>query len=98
VIFARRISSWQSQGYRLKLIFLSLPNVELAISRVAARVAQGGHDVPEDVIRRRFHSGLRNFNEIYKRIVDEWILYDNSAPAPLILEHGGKLEHEEQTS
>jgi len=38
------------------------------------------------------------YKKIYKRIVDEWILYDNSAPAPLILEHGGKLEHEEQTS
>ena len=98
VIFARRIPSWQSQGYRLKLVFLSLPNVELAISRVAARVAQGGHDVPEDVIRRRFHSGLRNFKKIYKPIVDEWILYDNSAPAPLILDQGGKLEQEEQTS
>jgi len=64
--YARMIPEWKAQGYRVKLIFLMLPNVEIAIERVATRVAQGGHAVPETVIRRRFMTGLHNFNEIYK--------------------------------
>ena len=88
--YGRMISEWQAIGYRVKLIFLSLPNVEMAIERVATRVAQGGHDVPEGVIRRRFDAGLRNFNKIYKSLVDAWTLYDNSGEAPDMLEQGGK--------
>lgn len=60
------IPRWRSDAYRVKLIFLSLPNAEIAIARVAARVAQGGHKVATAVVRRRFHAGLRNFNQIYK--------------------------------
>jgi predicted ABC-type ATPase len=70
------------------MIFLMLPNVEIAIERVATRVAQGGHAVPKTVIRRRFMAGLRNFNEIYKGLVDVWTLYDNSRELPVMLEKG----------
>ncbi|MCK4619887.1 MAG: hypothetical protein KAT52_08060 [Desulfobacterales bacterium] len=56
---------------------------------VATRVVQGGHDVPEAIIRRRFEAGIRNFNKIYKSLVDAWILYDNSGEAPNMLEQGG---------
>jgi predicted ABC-type ATPase len=80
--YAQSIPQWRAAGYHVKLIFLSLPSVELAISRVASRVAQGGHDVAENVIRRRFDSGLRNFHNIYSRIVDSWILCDNSGLVP----------------
>ncbi len=51
----------------VKLIFLSLPDVEIAVERVRIRVAQGGHNVDEPVIRRRFDKGWNNFHEIYKR-------------------------------
>ncbi|MDL1981015.1 MAG: zeta toxin family protein [Deltaproteobacteria bacterium] len=88
--YGRMIPEWQAIGYRVKLIFLSLPNLEMAIERVATRVAQGGHDVPVAVIRRRFEAGIRNFNEIYKSLVDTWILYDNSQEEPDMLEQGGK--------
>lgn len=84
------IPEWQAIGYRVKLIFLSLPNVEMAIERVATRVVQGGHDVPEAIIKRRFEAGIRNFNKIYKSLVDAWTLYDNSGEAPDMLEQGGK--------
>ncbi|OEU44408.1 MAG: Zeta toxin family protein, partial [Desulfobacterales bacterium S7086C20] len=84
------IPEWQAIGYRVKLIFLSLPNVEMAIERVATRVAQGGHDVPEAIIKRRFEAGIRNFNKIYKSLVDAWILCDNLGEAPDMLEQGGK--------
>ena len=56
-----RIDAWRSDGYEVRLVFVSLPNVELALARVAARVAAGGHDVPEGTVRRRFTSGLRYF-------------------------------------
>ena len=49
----------------------------------------GGHNVPEETIRRRFASGLRNFEKIYKPIVDEWALYDNSLRMPILVEEGG---------
>jgi predicted ABC-type ATPase len=86
--YARMISQWKTLGYSVKLIFLSIPSVELAIARVAARVAQGGHSVPEDVIRRRFDSGLRNFHGVFRSLVNSWVLYDNSGPAPKLLEAG----------
>lgn len=72
----------------MELIFLSLPNVEMAIERVAARVAEGGHNVPEPVIRRRYAAGLRNFEEIYKSLADRWVLYDNSGAAPVVVDKG----------
>ena len=78
--YARAIPRWQEAGYHVKLIFLSLPTADVAIARVAARVAQGGHNVPEEVIRRRFDAGLRNFTDIYRDMADSWILYDNSGP------------------
>jgi predicted ABC-type ATPase len=86
--YARSIPKWRAAGYHVKLIFLSLPSVDLAISRVASRVSQGGHAVAEDVIRRRFDSGLRNFHNIYSRMVDSWILCDNSGFIPRQLSCG----------
>lgn len=80
--YAQSIPQWRATDYHVKLIFLSLPTVEIAIARVASRVAQGGHAVAEDVIRRRFDSGLRNFHNLYNRIVDSWILCDNSGLVP----------------
>lgn len=62
----------------------------MAVARVRQRVAAGGHNVPEEVIQRRFHAGLRNFNQIYKRLVDEWVLYDNSGDEPVRVEEGYK--------
>jgi predicted ABC-type ATPase len=72
----------------VKLIFLSLPNPEIAIARVAARVAQGGHDVASAVVRRRFESGLRNFQDIYIEMVNEWWWYDNSDNTPRLISTG----------
>lgn len=86
--YARLIRRWRTMGYHTKVIFLSLPSADLAVARVAGRVAQGGHPVAEDVIRRRFDAGLRNFDAIYRDLVNGWILYDNSAPEPLLLASG----------
>jgi predicted ABC-type ATPase len=88
--YARAIPRWQGDGYSVTLFYLSLPTVDLAISRVAERVRQGGHHVPDDVVRRRYLAGLENLEMLYKPIVDEWILYDNSGPQPLVLDRGRK--------
>ena len=86
--YLRQIKQWRTQGYSVNLFFLSLPNVETAIERVASRVRQGGHNVPEAVIRRRFISGLDNFHKYYKMAVNDWTLYDNTGAEPTPLEMG----------
>jgi predicted ABC-type ATPase len=86
--YARSIPLWRNAGYNVKIVFLSLPSVELAIARVAARVGQGGHDVAEIDIRRRFKAGLENFRRVYQPLVDGWVLYDNSGAQPVMLEWG----------
>ena len=88
--YARMIPEWQAKGFAVRLVFLSLPDVETAIARVAVRVAQGGHCIPEDVIRRRFTAGFHHFHTIYKKLVDGWILYDNTGEFPVELAAGGQ--------
>lgn len=85
--YARMIPLWQQAGYVVKLIFLSLPDPEMALARVAARVMQGGHNVPEAVVRRRFAAGIRNLGR-YRLLVNSWQLYDNSTSPPELLEEG----------
>jgi len=83
--YARMIPDWRRAGYLVEMAFLKLSGIDAAIERVASRVAQGGHDIPADVIRRRFISGWRNFNDLYKSLVDSWTLYDNSGVKPIVL-------------
>jgi predicted ABC-type ATPase len=80
--YASEIPHWRAAGYHVKLIFLSLPTPDLAVARVVTRAAQGGHNVPEEVIRRRFDSGLSNFERLYRGLVNRWILYDSSGSKP----------------
>jgi predicted ABC-type ATPase len=81
-VYARLIPRWQNQGYKVRLVFLSLPDPDIAIARVAARVAQGGHNVASAVVRRRFDAGLRNFKDTYMDLVDKWEWHDNSGSTP----------------
>ena len=86
--YLRHIDQWHAQGYRVDLYFLALPSAEAAVARVAERGSQGGHDIPEPVIRRRFVTGRRNFDQHYKTKVDTWALYDNAGTTPVLLEWG----------
>ncbi|ADJ27170.1 zeta toxin family protein [Nitrosococcus watsonii] len=88
--YAGLIPNWRSDGYTVKLFFLRLASPELAIARVRQRVREGGHNIPEPVIRRRFTAGLRHFENLYKPAVDEWALYDNSGSEPVLIEEGVK--------
>ena len=79
--YLQRIQNWQDQGYIVKLWFISLSSSELAISRVAERVSQGGHHIPEDVIRRRFDAGLKNLPK-YQKAVNSFVVFDGDKTPP----------------
>ena len=89
--YARKIPHWRSLGYRVSLFFLKLNSVDLAIDRVAERVRQGGHNIPEAVIRRRFQSGWHNFQHTYADLVDNWQVFDNSNTDPVLIDWREKL-------
>lgn len=76
----------KGSGYTVRLVFLALPTPEHAIERVRLRVSQGGHDVPVNVIRRRFERGLRNCFRIYMPLSDYWALYDASGDGPRLVQ------------
>ncbi|MCC8164574.1 MAG: zeta toxin family protein [Planctomycetes bacterium] len=78
--FAPWLAHLTATGYKSHLLFLALPNVELAIQRVAMRVSFGGHAIPEEVIRRRYDAGLRNLLRLYVPLVTTWTLFVNSSP------------------
>ena len=86
--YAVCIPQWQARGYRVKLFFLSLPDADFAIRRVQHRVHLGGHDIPEQTIHRRFANGWKNFQTLYRPLVNEWALYDSSGPVPVLLNEG----------
>jgi predicted ABC-type ATPase len=86
--YLRRIRLWRQVGYHVSLFFLTLPTPELAIARVAERVLQGGHDIPIDIVRRRFDAGWRNFQQHYRAMVDSWAVYDNAAEEPILIDWG----------
>lgn len=73
------LRSLKAQGYSVAIYYFSLANAKLAIRRVKLRVALGGHDVPADVVRRRFGRSLSNFFALYAPLADEWALFDNSS-------------------
>lgn len=88
--YVQHIRAWKAAGYRVKLIFPRLNSPEEAIARVAQRVRQGGHHVPEATIRRRFSAGRENFERWYAPLVDAWALYDNAGPQPALLDWSEK--------
>lgn len=87
--YTRLVTSAQRMGYRVSLIFFWLSSPELAASRVAQRVAAGGHNIPLDVIYRRYQAGIDNLFRIYMPCVDYWMLADNSCSPRLIVAEGG---------
>jgi predicted ABC-type ATPase len=82
--YSRHIPHWRSLGYHVELVFLTLSSVEIAVARVKTRAEQRGHYVPELIVRRRYDAGLKNFEQLYRQIVDSWSIYDNSGPVPIL--------------
>jgi predicted ABC-type ATPase len=87
VHYLQRIEEWKKWGYMVKLWFIGLSSSELAISRVAERVAQGGHNIPEEVIRRRYIASLKNLPR-YQKAVNSWLLLDGDKTPPEPIEMG----------
>jgi predicted ABC-type ATPase len=82
--YSRHIPKWRRKGYHVRLVFLALPSADTAVSRVQIRVGQGGHNVPESVVRRRFALGIKNFEEVYRGLVNSWAVYDCSEDSPVM--------------
>ena len=74
--FAPWLKGLVASGYAFHIVFLWLPDPEAAIARVADRVRMGGHDVPEETIRRRYHAGIKNFFDLYRGLATTWKLLD----------------------
>lgn len=86
--FASWLGSLTQTGYSFHLVFLWPPSAEAALARVAARVSLGRHDVPEDIVRRRYNRGLINYFDHYQPIATTWRMYDNSTPSPRLIARG----------
>ena len=84
--YIKKIKEMKLKGYKIIIYFLKLASVDLAIERVKLRVLQGGHNVPEKDIRRRFGRSWNNFESIYKPLVDTWIVFDTSGYPPVIVD------------
>ncbi len=89
--YAHQIPQWRRAGYRVELFFLRLLSADMAVQRVAERVRQGGHHIPEDTIRRRFDAGLQLLRAVYQPLVDQWAVYDNSGDEPQLVDWSDKL-------
>jgi predicted ABC-type ATPase len=87
--YIKFLQQCQAQNYQINLIYFWLNNPQLAIARVKQRVASGGHNIPEDVIIRRYYRGQKNLIQFYLPLCHNWIIYDNSnLPPELIAETG----------
>ena len=94
VTYVALLRRLKAQGYRIQLFFLWIPTVEMALARIADRVNRGGHDIPEKVVRRRFHKGINHLFKRYRPLLDSWILFDNSETTPRLIaqEELGELQ------
>jgi len=85
--FIKTITRAKKNGYFVTVLFLWLNSIELAVERVKIRVSEGGHNIPEETIRRRYKKGLKNFFNLYIPITDYWLLVNNSkTPFEIIAE------------
>ena len=90
------VTKAKMNGYKVTLLFFWLRTPDLAVKRVETRVKEGGHNIPEETIRRRYENGLINFFNIFKPIVDEWMFIDNSGEPYEIIAEGNSFDSEIQ--
>jgi predicted ABC-type ATPase len=82
------INEAHKMGYFVTLVFFWLNGMDLAIQRVKMRVSQGGHDIPEDTIKKRYHSGIKNLINLYIPVCDYWVIINNSLKPRQVVAHG----------
>lgn len=83
--YVNLLSELRTAGYRIHLLFLWLPSVDLALKRVADRVRKGGHNIPAEAVRRRFKRGVHNLFNLYRGLCDLIVIYDNSTAEPRLV-------------
>lgn len=88
--FTKTLEEAKSNGYFITLLFFWLENEQLAIQRVKSRVSEGGHNIAEETIKRRYHSGIKNLFQLYFEIPDLLLIYDNSKGLPELIIHKKK--------
>lgn len=88
--YVRTIENAKKEGFKITLIFFWLDSVDLAIERVETRVREGGHNIPQDVIRRRYYAGLRNLFDLYISNADYWLLFNTSKPSYELIAEGNE--------
>ena len=88
LVYLSRLKRWKAAGYRIEIVYLRLSSPRLALRRIAARVKQGGHNVPRADVLRRFNRSWNNFEKFYRLFAEAWSVYDNSGRNPRILERG----------
>jgi len=81
-----RLKRWKAVGYRIEIVYLRISSPQLALRRIAARVRQGGHNVPRRDVLRRFSRSWTNFEMHYRLLADAWSVYDNSGSSARLLE------------
>lgn len=86
--FVPFLQKCKDKRYTIGLLYFWLRSPDLAVERVARRVASGGHSIPEDVIRRRYDRGRRNLFDLYLPLCDEWFILDNSQPGYQLVAEG----------
>jgi predicted ABC-type ATPase len=84
--YINRLKRWKVAGYRIEIVYLRISSPQLALRRIAARVKQGGHNVPRRDVLRRFTRSRNNFEKHYRLLADAWSVHDNSGSAPKLLE------------
>ena len=89
-LYVNLVKRAQRQGYRVSLLYFWLNSPELAMRRVAERVSKGGHDISEEIIRRRYTAGINNLFKLFMPAVDYWAIFDNSATPRRIVATGGR--------
>ncbi|WP_341738097.1 zeta toxin family protein [Microcoleus sp. CAWBG640] len=87
--FARFLRECKTKGYQINLIYFWLQSPELAIARVRRRVESGGHNIPEDTIRRRYERGRKNLIDLYLPLCDNWMVYNNTKSQPQLVAASG---------
>jgi predicted ABC-type ATPase len=92
--YVKLLQELKRKGYNIHLFFLWLPDTELAIARIKDRVSEGGHNVPDTDVCRRFYRGISNFFNLYKSLLTSWMLFNNSGIKPELIakEERGRIE------
>jgi predicted ABC-type ATPase len=92
--YLKLLQEMEKRGYLIHIFFLWISDVELALERIRLRMRNGGHSIPDAIVRRRFGRSLPNFLRVYNPLANSWTIFDNSGDVPkmIAIEESGKIE------